>query len=170
MQLPIIILSILCILFGVFYYQLPLKNFIIPSLANTEFAITKPEQITENWQAPLATAFIIGGIVIGLIIYLISRIKTKSRTESAFIGGEAMETEEARVPGTTFYNTIKAIKPLDALYKTQRRGWFDPYVLFGKGGRAFSKMLKVLHNGILPFYLAWALIGIGVLITLLIIF
>ena len=170
MQIPIIILAVLCILFGVFYFQLPVTNFIAPSLENTEFAMQNTEQMAASWHAPLAAAFILGGLIIGLLIYLFGRSKAKSRLENAFIGGEIMETEQARVPGTTFYNTIKEIKPLGAIYNAQKRGWFDPYVLFSKGGKTFSKILKVLHNGILPFYLAWALIGICILIALLIIF
>ncbi len=160
MQLPMLVLALLCLLFGI-WYTLPLNAFINPATGAAPAVIG-------SWNSILAIILLGGGLVIGLFIYLAGRIIGKSRTGRTFIGGEELAAEEARVPGTDFYNSIRDIRPLSAVYNIQARGALDPYNWFGKLGLWCSGLLKKIHNGILPLYVFWTLLGMGVLILLFI--
>lgn len=161
MKLPLIVLGLLCILIGIFY-PFVLNNFLIPS--SGEY-ISGTMEITGVWDSVTATILIILGLVIGFIIYLIGSIKKSSRLTNTYTGGEDLEPESARVPGTVFYNTVKEVEPLGTIYKKQEKGWFDPYVWFGKIGGSLTKLLKILHNGRLQLYLSWIFIGIFILLA-----
>ncbi|MDO9579097.1 MAG: proton-conducting transporter membrane subunit, partial [Bacteroidales bacterium] len=118
MWIPPVLLAVLCVIFGVFAYRIPLKMFIFPSLeGKVEFF--------GIWNASLATILIIVGIIVGIIIYLLGTI-TKTRETEAFIGGEILEKQpNMRVSGTEIYNTIKDVAPLDAIYGLAERKVFD---------------------------------------------
>jgi len=62
-------------------------------------------------------------------------------------------------PGTEFYDTIKEIKFLKWLYRKEDAKTFDIYDAGTKGTFFFTNFLRWLHNGILPTYLVWCLIG-----------
>jgi hypothetical protein len=119
------------------------------------------------WNASLATILIIVGIIVGVIIYFLGTI-TKTRETEAFIGGEILEKQpNMRVSGTEFYNTIKDIAPLDAIYKLAERKVFDIYHLGSIITFGFNKILSYLHNGILLTYLSWCLLGMIMLFYIL---
>jgi hypothetical protein len=66
---------------------------------------------------------------------------------------------EHRVTGTEFYNTVKEFGILRSIYQKAEAGFFDIYeqgkaIVFGMG-----KFLQYLHNGVLPTYLVWTLLG-----------
>jgi len=90
------------------------------------------------------------------------------RQDTAFVGGEAIDLKQDRVTGTEFYNTIKELRVLGAIYKRAEAGLFDIYeqgknIVFGIG-----KSLQYLHNGVLPTYLVWMLLGMmGLFMVLL---
>ena len=160
MWIPQVFLAVLCVIFGVFAYKIPLKMFIFPSLeGKVEFF--------GIWNASLATILIIVGIIVGVIIYLLGTI-TKARETEAFIGGEILEKQpNMRISGTEFYNTIKEITPLDAIYRLAERKVFDIYHLGSIITFGFNKILSYLHNGILPTYLSWCLLGMIILFYIL---
>ena len=160
MWIPQVILAALCIVFGVFAYRLPLKIFIIPSLS-MDIAFSG------IWNANLATALILAGIIIGIIIYLIGTAVQTRETE-IFVGGEIIkEHPRMRVSGTEFYNTIQDIGILRGIYRLAKRKAFDLYEVGAKVAFGFSKVLRYIHNGVLPTYLAWCLLGMGVLFWVL---
>ena len=75
-----------------------------------------------------------------------------------YIGGEPA-TEDMRLSGTEFYNTVKELGLLRSIYKKAEAGFFDIYeqgktIVFGIGG-----FFQYLHNGVLPTYLVWTLLG-----------
>ena len=161
MWIPVVILSALCLFFGI-YYVFPLNNFIYPGIGfETSFQ--------GIWNSTLATLLIIAGLVLGMVIYFVGSIVKKSRVADTFIGGETLEPDSARISGTYFYNTVKEMPALNMLYKTQEKGYFDPYVIFGKVGYGFTWLLRKLHSGLLPLYLSWSLLGSVVLIILFVI-
>jgi formate hydrogenlyase subunit 3/multisubunit Na+/H+ antiporter MnhD subunit len=160
MQLPMIVLALLCLLFGV-WYGLPLNEFIYP-------AVNAVPQSMGSWDSLLAVILIIGALIIGIVIYLIGRIKKKARVGETYIGGEVLPAEDARVPGTEFYNSIQSMKPFKQIYKIQGTGALDPYNWFGRLGLFCSHILKKIHNGILPLYVFWAILGLGTLLLLFI--
>lgn len=160
MWIPQVFLAVLCVIFGIFAYRIPLKMFIFPSLeGKVEFF--------GIWNASLATILIVAGIIVGVIIYLLGTI-TKARETEAFIGGEILEKQpNMRVSGTEFYNTIKEITPLDAIYRLAERKVFDIYHLGSIITFGFNKILSYLHNGILLTYLSWCLLGMIILFYIL---
>jgi len=158
--IPQVFLAVLCIIFGVFAYRVPLKMFIFPSLG-------EKIEFFGIWNANLATILIIVGIIMGIIIYLLGTV-TRARETKAFIGGEILEEQlNMRVSGTEFYNTIKDITPLDTIYRLAERKVFDIYDIGTKMTFGFNKILRYLHNGILPTYLSWCLLGMIILFYIL---
>jgi hypothetical protein len=106
------------------------------------------------------------GMAVGALIYFVGTIKT-ARTTEPFIGGEVLPAEE-RPTGTEFYNTIADIPILGKMYGMAKEGLFDVYELSRRFLRVFTVMLQRLHNGILPTYLTWCLIGMLILFILLV--
>ncbi|MCX5687992.1 MAG: proton-conducting transporter membrane subunit [Candidatus Omnitrophica bacterium] len=150
MWVPVITLAILCIVFGVFAYQIPLKFFIGPVLgAGFEFI--------GKWQSLKATLFLFAGLVIGLIIYLLGNFKSV-RVSDSYIGGEPLE-KDMRLSGTEFYNTVKEYGVLGFIYKKAEAGFFDLYEQVKKMVLGLGGFFQYLHNGILPTYLVWTLLG-----------
>ena len=159
MWVPVVTLAILCIVFGVFAYQIPLKFFIKPALSSGFEFIGK-------WQSLKATLFLFAGLVIGLIVYFLGNFKLV-RMSDPYIGGEPVG-KDMRLSGAEFYNTIKEYGLLRSIYKKAEAGFFDIYeqgktFVFGIGG-----FFQYLHNGILPTYLVWTLLGmVGLFLFLL---
>lgn len=156
MWLPTVILAGLCILFGVFAYKIPLKIFILPSLNQSVI-------FSGTWFSSLAAILILAGIAIGFLIYLLGSA-VKTREAPVFVGGETLkDVPEMRVSGVEFYNTIKELGFLKAIYKLAEKKVFDIYDVGAKITFGFTKMLRYIHNGVLPTYLAWCLLGMGIL-------
>jgi len=160
MWIPTVLLASLCVIFGVFAYRLPLNMFIFPSVAgNITFIGT--------WSASLATMLIIIGILLGGIIYILGTT-FKPRRSDIFVGGELLkDNPDMRMSGTEFYNTIQDIGVLAFIYKLARRKMFDIYEVGSKITFGFNNMLRHLHNGVLPTYLAWCLLGMLILFYIL---
>ncbi len=158
MWLPMAVLAVLCIVFGIFAFVIPLKHFIIPSLAGGV-------SYAGLWQPGLATVLIITGFAVGALIYFLGAIK-KARVAEPFIGGEVLPVE-TRPTGTEFYNTIKDIPVLGRMYASAKEGLFDVYELGRRLTSGFTGVLQYLHNGVLPTYLTWCLIGMLILFILL---
>lgn len=152
MWIPQVFLALLCLIFGIFAVQIPLKRFIFPSVGEEPAFIG-------IWDAHLATALILSGIIVGMVIYLCGKIG-ETREANVFVGGETIaDVPQMRISGTEFYNTIKELGLLKAIYQRAQRGFFDIYeqgknLIFGIG-----RFFQYLHNGILPTYLVWALLG-----------
>ena len=160
MWIPTVILAGLCIIFGVFAYNWPLKMFILPS-------ISQEVKFLGLWNASLATVLIGAGIIIGGIIYFLGTI-TKTREAEIFVGGEILkEHPDMRISGTEFYNTIRSLGVLKTIYKLAERKVFDIYDVGTKVIFRFNKVLRYIHNGILSTYLSWCLLGMGILFYIL---
>ena len=160
MWIPQVFLAALCVIFGVFAYRIPLKLFIFPSLGQDVV-------FSGIWNANLATALLLAGIIIGIVIYLLGTISAARETE-VFVGGELLkEHPDMRVSGTGFYDTIQDIGILRGIYRKAKRGVFDPYEIGRKITFAFTGILRYIHNGVLSTYLAWCLLGMGILFYVL---
>ena len=152
MWLPCIVLATLCVTFGIFANQIPLKYFILPVVGGVTFI--------GSWYATLSTLLIIVGLLLGLLIFQLKGLRPRIRQDTTFVGGETLDLDTARVTGTEFYNTIKELGYLRAIYKRAEAGFFDIYHQGKKFIFSFSGVLQYLHNGVLPTYLVWYLIGI----------
>lgn len=158
MTVPLMILAGLCIIFGIFAFPLPLALFIFPAIGRTASYIG-------IWSPTTATLLIILGIILGVLIYTILSPK-KFRQVGSFVGGEVADDLE-RVSGTEFYDTVKDLKRMGVLYKKEAAGRLDIYT-WGKDSIAvFTRFFQFLHNGILPTYLVWCLLGMVVMFVVL---
>jgi NADH:ubiquinone oxidoreductase subunit 5 (subunit L)/multisubunit Na+/H+ antiporter MnhA subunit len=174
MQVPMIFLAILCIVFGI-YAQLPLAQFIMPSVADaTGVSIEQMTVITSTgyWNPVTATFLMAVGILVGLIIYAFGQTKRVRIDENVWVGGNILGNEEIRIPGTHFYKTVTddLYPAYSALFRDGQTGALDPYNIWSKIGSSLVQVLSRLHNGILSTYLSWTIIGLGALTFVLMFF
>jgi hypothetical protein len=110
------------------------------------------------------------GVTLGLLIYVFSGRQAYRIDENVWIGGNVMDNDEIRYPGTQFYKTVTDdLGPaINTLFKDGEKGAMDGYNFFGKLGDSFVQVLRMLHNGNLSTYLSWIVIGLGVLSFILI--
>jgi formate hydrogenlyase subunit 3/multisubunit Na+/H+ antiporter MnhD subunit len=165
MWLPMLALAVLCILFGVFA-SYPLNNYITTVEINGQTGPDLLKQEIGIWSPGLATALILTGLFIGIVIFYLGKVK-KIRRTSIYIGGEKPDMESMRFTGTDFYETIRNLKIIKTTYRDAESGSYDLYNFFGQIGSFAVKGLKWLHNGVLSNYLSWCLIGLVVLIFIL---
>ena len=145
-------LAAFCVVYGVFARQIPLNNFILPSLKHHVV-------FSGAWSPDVATVLILLGILIGVVIYLLGRPKG-ARVTAPFVGGEVLkEHPEMRMSGTEFYRTIQDMRGLKGIYALAQKKVFDIYEMGLKGAQGLYGVLRYFHNGILPTYLAWCLLG-----------
>jgi hypothetical protein len=106
------------------------------------------------------------GLGAGFLVYLLGNFKGVRETPP-YIGGEELK-EDMRLSGTEFYNTVRETGVLKSIYEKAERGIFDIYeqgknLVFGIG-----RVFQYLHNGILPTYMVWMLLGmIGLFLFLM---
>jgi len=151
MNASVVFLASLCIVFGVFAIKIPIRLFIAPSL--------KQQLIfSGTWDSSLATIFILVGLFVGFIIYLLGSLKP--RQVKQFIGGEDLDNNAEMNPsGVEFYNTIREIPLLQVMYNRAEEKLFDIYEQGKKIIFFISAFLQRLHNGVLPTYTVWYLLG-----------
>jgi formate hydrogenlyase subunit 3/multisubunit Na+/H+ antiporter MnhD subunit len=159
MAVPMLILALLCLLFVV-WYALPLDNMINPAIGTSVV-------VGGSWNSTMASLLMAVGIILGLSIYLVGRLRKSARFVGSFIGGEKLDSETGRINGTHFYLTIKEMPFLRILYDFQEKGFFDPYNWLGKLGADITRVLRKIHNGMLSWYLSWSLAGIVILLGIL---
>ena len=151
MLFPIIILAVICFIFGVFAFIFPIPIFITASTGAVLIYLG-------SWNPIIVTGLILISIICGIFMYIILRPAKGYRTVSNFVGGEDPEKME-RISGTDFYDTIKDIKALSFIYKKEEAKTLDIYDQTKNFLAWSSRILKRAHNGILPTYMVWCLIG-----------
>lgn len=186
MWLPTVVLAILCIVFGVFSNQLPLRGLIYPALP---FGV----QPLGIWQPVLTTVLILIGLGVGTVVYFLGTAR-RPVTGQTFVGGEKIaEDELGRIPGTAFYSSVKEMPVLGDLLRFGEAGAFDFYNwicgLFAALGavlrRAIDQALELFYKyvaallewtgaglgrlmlGELPVYLALVLLGAVLFYTMM---
>lgn len=170
MSLPPLILAMLCILFGVLAYRLPLRGLIFPAVPGEVY-------FSGVWWAGPATAMLVVGFVVGLVIYALTTARAP-RVCDTYIGGEIMSeayvqgeaasgSRDLEVTGVDFYRTVEDISPLKTLYEGARRKLFDIYNVGAKTIFYFVGALRSVHTGLLPLYVSWAFAGLVLILYLL---
>jgi formate hydrogenlyase subunit 3/multisubunit Na+/H+ antiporter MnhD subunit len=157
--LPISLIAIGCIAFGVFS-----TKFIVPKLFNP---IVGEIKLIGMWNSTTVSILVLASIVLGLIIYMIGNIKN-FRTEDSFVGGGETMCEDAHFATTGFYETIKNFGFLSTLYEKAEKGWFDIYNISKKIIFWVSKGLKAEHTGVLTNYAIWVFAGLIIMLLILI--
>ncbi len=157
MAVPMLVLAGLCVVFGVFAFPIPVRHFLIPSIGSFSFR--------GLWMPGGATALILTGIGVGLLIYWAGHAKSVRRSP-AFIGGETLPAA-VRLTGTGFYQTVQDLAGLRQLYAWAEEKFFDLYEQGTRLALWFAGWLQGLHTGILTLYLTWFLFGMVVLVYVL---
>jgi formate hydrogenlyase subunit 3/multisubunit Na+/H+ antiporter MnhD subunit len=168
---PMIVLSALCLALGIFAATF-VQNWMLPAVSSlnvdtssieaaggTLTTTTQDGTATVGWWSPnMGTALIIVGIILGLVLYLATRAM-KVRVTPTFVGGEQPRAT-ARFSGPDFYETIRNLPLLRAIYGDAEAGAFDGYRLTGQAGQGLVDILRSWHGGLLPVYVAWVLFGL----------
>jgi formate hydrogenlyase subunit 3/multisubunit Na+/H+ antiporter MnhD subunit len=157
--IPIIVLASICIVFGLGAFTIAIPVFLAPLL--------KSESIDYLgiWEPGVATGLILAGIFVGLLMYLSIRPK-KARLVGVFTGGENPDSLD-RVTGAEFYDTMRDIKALGRIYEGEQNNSLDLYSIGKRLIGWVAAILQKLHNGILPTYLVWCLLGMIVMFIIL---
>jgi formate hydrogenlyase subunit 3/multisubunit Na+/H+ antiporter MnhD subunit len=157
---PPLLVAALCLLFGVLAMQVPLKWFVFPALA-------QPVIPAGVWESGPAALLLVMGLFLGLLFLLVGA-RGKIRVVEPFIGGEVLdEHPEMRVSGVRFYRLIHEMKGLAPVYALAEKGWFDLYEVGRKSMLALGRVLGDWHNGLLPRYLSWCLVGLLLIVLFL---
>ena len=166
MLIPMIVLSLLCIIFGIFAYAIPLRVWVLPAVSKVLPDLSLDPTAWLGWWSPaIATLLILIGVAIGFIIYLAGTFRTP-RTSTTYIGGEVL-SEEVRVTGVDFYETVESMGFFSTIYRWAMKRAFDAYDVGRLISFYFIRGLRGLHSGILPEYLTWVLVGLLVLVVIL---
>jgi len=166
MLAPMVVLAALCVVFGVFAFQLPLGRMIFPLVQ---------ADVPGVWWAGLATVLILVSVAVGILIYLLTMRSGKLRRVRTYIGGEQMQdvyisgetkagSRNVEITGVDFYDTIEQLPGLKRFYVLTRAQIFDIYEFTKRGFNYLVQMLRSLHSGILPAYLRWFVAGLLVVV------
>ena len=158
MWIPLVILSLFCIVFGVFA-----TNFIVPKLF---MPVSGEFQFTGFWNSSFVSLLVLVSIILGILLYIATGLK-KFRTEDSFIGGEKIQ-DEAGYPTPEFYKTISEIGLFSWMYRKAEKKWFDIYDLSKQFVLWLSHQLSEAHTGVLSGYIIWVCAGLIIMLLILI--
>jgi NADH:ubiquinone oxidoreductase subunit 5 (subunit L)/multisubunit Na+/H+ antiporter MnhA subunit len=172
MYAPMLFLAFLCVALGVAPYPL-ISKFLGPiadeaglpaaaaGLADLFFGRGLAPAAGGYWSPFLAAFLIVTALAGGAVIFLLGTFR-KARTVRPFHSGETtmFTPEETRVPGTGFYGTVLELGALSAIYRDAAEGAYDLYEILGHAGERLVGVGKALHNGVLPTYLAYCMLGL----------
>ncbi len=179
--IPLITLAVLCLIFGIWAKELPIKYF-VSSMLNLKMIKSIGE-----WTSTVAAVFILIGLVLGVVIYFISNIRV--RKVPIYILGEEEKLKDSMISGTDFYNSVVETYPFSVIYTFAEQklldfyNWwqgiiyliskaikltlsFEIFDVYKFGKRivfSVGQILSSLHNGNLHFYLSWVFLGIIIL-------
>jgi multicomponent Na+:H+ antiporter subunit A len=158
MWIPLVILALFCIVFGVLA-----TNVVVPGLF---MPVSGEFQFTGFWDSTFVSLLVLVSIVAGILIYLASGLK-KFRTEDSFVGGETTR-DEYSYPTPEFYKTISEIGFFSWMYKKAERKWFDIYDLGKQFVLWVSHIFSDAHSGVLPAYVIWVFAGLIIMLLIMI--
>ncbi len=172
MTIPIAVLAILCLFFGIFpaftvnLFFVPMEFNIFANLSIFKI-LSSLSFVNTLWNPYQATVALIIGLVIGIILYFIGKV-FDYREQPVFMGGERLDLEERRFPGTGLYLTILELPFIGTYLKDRDKGTYDIYnIVKVTGWKAIVENLKKLHNGVLSTYLSWCILGLMIIMFVL---
>lgn len=158
MWIPLTVLALFCIVFGVLSTNVIVPKLFMPVSGEFEF--------TGFWDSSFVSLLVLISIVLGIVIYLATSLK-KFRTEDSFIGGEKIQ-DQASYPTPEFYKTITEIGFFSWMYKKAEKKWFDIYDLSKNFVLWVSHQLSEAHTGVLPAYVIWVFAGLIIMLLIMI--
>jgi NADH:ubiquinone oxidoreductase subunit 5 (subunit L)/multisubunit Na+/H+ antiporter MnhA subunit len=159
MMVPMTILALVCILTGIFATGL-----VIPSIIKPLYSGFDSPGI---WQSSQVAILVGVSIIIGLLIYLAGNVK-KFRSEDSYIGGEK-DQDISKASVLDFYKTISTNSFFSGIYNAAGKKWFDLYDIGRNIVLSCSRIVSSWHTGILPFYVAWLISGLVILLIIMLI-
>lgn len=157
MWIPLVLLALLCIFFGVFATTIVVPRLFVP--------VTGIFTIPGFWDSGMVSLMVLVSIILGVIIYLLWSFK-KARMADSFIGGEKFY-EEAGYPTPEFYKSFGEFRLISAIYKRAEEKWFDIYDLTKNAVLRFSRLLSEAHGGVLPGYIIWVFAGLLIMLLIM---
>ncbi|MCK5134169.1 MAG: hypothetical protein KAR19_00155 [Bacteroidales bacterium] len=158
MWVPMLLLALACIGFGVFS-----SNVVVPKLF---MPVSGTFEYTGLWASSTVGVLVLVSIALGILIYLVGNIKN-FRTSDSFVGGEKMQ-EETSYPTLEFYKSIQEFKWLAFMYRKAKDKWFDLYDLSRRFCSWVGRLFSRAHSGVLHDYALWVFAGLVILLLLLI--
>ena len=158
MYLPMVVLALLCVIFGV-----AATNLIVPKLF---MPVSGKFQFTGFWDSTFVSFLVIISFVLGILIYLASGIK-KFRIDDSFIGGEKTQ-DQSSYPAPEYYKTISEFGFFSWMYKKAEEKWFDIYDLAKQFVLWVSHQFSEAHTGVLPGYILWVFAGLIIMLLIMI--
>jgi NADH:ubiquinone oxidoreductase subunit 5 (subunit L)/multisubunit Na+/H+ antiporter MnhA subunit len=146
------LLAALCVGFGLFARQVPLRLFVLPAAQASGFAAP---DVTGFYDPLFILVLFTLAFVAGLAVFLLTK---KVRYDDIYLGGQS-PSEHFRAVGTGFYKEIAEMRPLKSLFRLAGEKKFDLYDLGSKGTFGLSHLLQNAHRGLLPVYLLFILFG-----------
>jgi len=169
MKVPMMVLAVLCVVFGVFAYM-PMESYIIPSfntLLSRSLTESEIAELTTLWRPTLATGLLVLGLIIGIVIFYLGR-GFKIRRTRTYIGGERLPQESFHYSGTGFYATVRNLPGLKGFYQAASQQLFDLYKILGFFGSGLLERFRLLHSGALTLYVSWVVLGLLIILMFLI--
>jgi len=181
---PMVLLAAACVVLGL-WPGLVVERVLVPAVNETTVhtgEIVDGAAATGLWQPGPATGLLLIGIAGGLVFLALSTHGRKARVVRPFLGGEvplpageggrgarnaAGDSEQFRMPGTHFYETIGKLPLIGGLLTHGQAGAMDVYHWSGKHGHTFVELLRRLHAGLINLYVAWAVVGLTVILVYL---
>ena len=158
MWIPLVVLALFCLVFGVFATNLIVPKLIMPVSGEFHFS--------GFWNSTFVSLLVLISIVLGSLVYLVTGVK-KFRTEDSFIGGEKIQNQTG-FPTPEFYKTIGEFRFFSWIYKKAEEKWFDIYDISKKVVLWFSHQLSEAHTGVLPGYVIWIIAGLIIMLLIMI--
>ncbi len=166
MLLPIVMLAVSCIVFGVFANAVPLDLLIYPAVS---------AELSGVWWSGQATLLILIAVACGGVLYAVTIFAGRLRRCETYIGGERLKdvylsgedtgpNRHVEVTGVDFYDAVEKLPGLRQLYRLARRKAFDIYDLGAKATTYLVGLLRAAHTGALPLYVAWVLVGVLIVV------
>ena len=156
MLAPMLTLAVLCMIFGVFAWAVPVKS-ILAGAVNVN--VDKFEYMNPG----LITLFLIIALFFGAVVFLISKMQV--RKDVPHIGGQKYD-EEMKMSGTDFYTTVTDIPVLKTFYQLAGKKWFDVYDVGQRISNYITGLLRSAHQGYLFVYLTWVIAALMIIIWL----
>ncbi|MCU0472593.1 MAG: hypothetical protein MUC93_04395 [Bacteroidales bacterium] len=158
MWVPLVVLAIFCIFFGVFATNLVVPKLLMPVSGTFEFP--------GFWNSSFVSFLVLVSIILGIILYLAVSLK-KFRTEDSFIGGEKIQ-EQTGYSTPEFYKTIGEFRFFAWIYRKAEEKYFDIYDLSKQFVLWFSHQLSEAHSGVLSGYVIWVFAGLVIMLLIMI--
>jgi formate hydrogenlyase subunit 3/multisubunit Na+/H+ antiporter MnhD subunit len=158
MWIPLGVLALFCIGFGVFA-----TNYVVPKLF---MPVTGEFRFLGFWNSSFVSLLVIISLALGIIIYLALNLK-KFRREDSFVGGEKIQ-DQTSYATPEFYKTISEFGFFSWIYRKAEEKWFDIYDLSKRFVLWLSHLFSEAHGGVLSGYIIWVFAGLIIMLLIMI--